>query len=70
MSDLALAIADLKEDEVKKIVQAKISSGVDPMSIVDECRQGMEIVGERYKIRNTSLVNSLCPARSSKRPWP
>ena len=49
MSELALAIADLKEDDVKKIVQAKINSGVDPMSIVDECRQGMEIVGERYK---------------------
>jgi methylmalonyl-CoA mutase cobalamin-binding domain/chain len=49
MSELALAIADLKEDEVKKIVQAKINSGADPISIVDECRQGMEIVGERYK---------------------
>jgi methanogenic corrinoid protein MtbC1 len=49
MSELANAIADLKEDEVKKIVQTKIDSGVDPMSIVDECRQGMEIVGDRYK---------------------
>jgi methanogenic corrinoid protein MtbC1 len=49
MSELASAIADLKEDEVKKIVKSKIDSGVNPMSIVDECRQGMEIVGERYK---------------------
>jgi methylmalonyl-CoA mutase cobalamin-binding domain/chain len=49
MSELANAIADLKEDEVKKLVQNKIESGVNPMSIVDECRQGMEIVGERYK---------------------
>jgi methylmalonyl-CoA mutase cobalamin-binding domain/chain len=49
MSELANAIADLKEDEVKKIVQDKITSGVNPMSIIDECRQGMEIVGERYK---------------------
>jgi len=49
MSDLANAIADLKEDEVRKIVQDKIASGADPMSIVDECRKGMEIVGERYK---------------------
>jgi len=49
MSELAKAIADLKEDEVKKIVQAKINSGADPMSIVEECRQGMDIVGERYK---------------------
>ncbi len=49
MSELANAIADLKEDEVKKIVKDKIDSGADPMSIVDECRKGMEIVGERYK---------------------
>jgi methylmalonyl-CoA mutase cobalamin-binding domain/chain len=49
MSDLANAIADLKEDEVKQIVKNKIDSGADPLSIVDECRRGMEIVGERYK---------------------
>ncbi len=49
MSDLANAIADLKEDEAKQIVKDKIDSGVNPMSIVDECRKGMEIVGERYK---------------------
>jgi methylmalonyl-CoA mutase cobalamin-binding domain/chain len=49
MSDLANAIADLKEDEVKKIVQSRIAAGVEPMSIVDECRKGMQIVGERYK---------------------
>ena len=49
MSDLANAIADLKEDEVKKIVQDKIAAGTNPMSIVDECRQGMDIVGKRYK---------------------
>jgi methanogenic corrinoid protein MtbC1 len=49
MSELANAIADLKEDEVKEIVKSRIYSGADPMSIVDECRKGMEIVGERYK---------------------
>jgi methylmalonyl-CoA mutase cobalamin-binding domain/chain len=49
MSELASAIADLKEDEVKKFIQDKIASGVNPLSIIDECRQGMEIVGERYK---------------------
>jgi len=49
MSDLPNAIADLKEDEVQKIVQDKIASGADPLSIVDECRHGMEIVGQRYK---------------------
>ncbi len=49
MSELANAIADLKEDEVRKIVQDRLSSGADPMSIVDECRRGMDIIGQRYK---------------------
>jgi methanogenic corrinoid protein MtbC1 len=49
MSELANAIADLKEEEAKKIVRDKVASGTDPMLIVDECRQGMEIVGQRYK---------------------
>ena len=57
MSDLANAIADLKEDEVKQIVKSKIDSGVNPMTIVDECRHGMQIVGERYKTRNISWAS-------------
>ena len=57
MSELANAIADLKEDEVKKIVQDKIASGTDPMSIVDECRQGMEIVGNATRIKSISWAN-------------
>jgi len=55
MSDLANAIADLKEDEVKKIVQDMINSGADPLSIVEECRKGMDIVGERYKSKEYFL---------------
>ena len=55
MSDLANAIADLKEDEVIKMVRDMIAAGADPMSIVDECRKGMEIVGERYKTKDYFL---------------
>jgi len=55
MSDLANAIADLKEDEVKKMVRDMIAAGADPMSIVDECRKGMEIVGERFKTKDYFL---------------
>ena len=49
MSELAEAIADLNEDEAKGLVREKIDAGVEPLSIVDECREGMDIVGERYK---------------------
>ena len=55
MSDLANAIADLKEDEVIKMVRDMIAAGADPMSIVDECRKGMEIVGERHKTKDYFL---------------
>lgn len=30
-------------------MREKVDAGVAPMSIVDECRKGMDIVGERYK---------------------
>jgi len=49
MSELADAIAELNEDEAKRLVREKIDAGVEPLSIVDECREGMDIVGERYK---------------------
>lgn len=49
MSQLADALASLDEDEVAKLVREKIDAGVDAMSILNECRTGMDIVGERYK---------------------
>ncbi len=55
MSELADALANLDEDKVRKLVQTKIHGGADPMSIVDECRKGMDIVGERYKSKEYFL---------------
>ena len=55
MLDLADALANLDEDEVRKLVREKIDAGVEPMSIVDECRKGMDIVGERYKSKDYFL---------------
>jgi methanogenic corrinoid protein MtbC1 len=49
MSELAEALVELDEDKVKKLVRETIDAGVAPMSIVDECRKGMDTVGERYK---------------------
>jgi len=49
MSDLADALADLNEEEVSRLVSEGIDDGTDPMVILNECRQGMDIVGERYK---------------------
>lgn len=49
MSELAEAILELKEDEVNRLVREKIESGVDPLALVDECREGMRLVGERHR---------------------
>ena len=49
MSELADALANLNEDEVAKLIHKEIDARVDAMSILDECRKGMDIVGQRYK---------------------
>jgi methylmalonyl-CoA mutase cobalamin-binding domain/chain len=47
--DLAAALIELKRDEVLEEVTSRASSGVEPLTILDELRQGMSAVGERYQ---------------------
>ena len=49
MAQLADALVNLNENEVTTLVQMKIDAGADPMSIVNELRTGMDIIGMRYK---------------------
>jgi len=49
MSDIPTALADLNEQEVATIVKERMDAGEDPLAILDDCRRGMDIVGERYK---------------------
>jgi methanogenic corrinoid protein MtbC1 len=49
MAELIDAIADIKEDEALTIVRHRLELGEEPMAIVEECRVGMAIVGERYQ---------------------
>jgi methanogenic corrinoid protein MtbC1 len=46
--DLCNTLADLKEEEALAIVRDKLNTGDDPMSILDDARRGMEIVGKRF----------------------
>jgi methylmalonyl-CoA mutase cobalamin-binding domain/chain len=48
-AQLVDALASLNEEEVGRLVRNRIDSGVDAMSIVSELREGMDIVGERFK---------------------
>ncbi len=42
-------IADLKEKEALAMVKEKISEGIDPLSLLDDTRKAMEIVGKRFE---------------------
>lgn len=48
-SQLAQLVADLEEDEVLKLVDQRIKAGEDPLKIIDECNEGMRVVGLRYE---------------------
>ncbi|TET16624.1 MAG: methionine synthase [Dehalococcoidia bacterium] len=46
--DLVSTLADLKEKEALKIVEARLNAGEEPLKILDDARRGMEIVGKRF----------------------
>ena len=46
--DLVKTLADLKEQEVIKIVQDRLNAKEDPLKILEDARKGMEIVGQRF----------------------
>ena len=48
-SELSMAIVNLKRDEALARIKTRAESGEDPITIIDDCREGMMIVGERYK---------------------
>jgi methanogenic corrinoid protein MtbC1 len=41
-------LADLKEQEVVKIVEDRLKANEDPLKILGDARKGMEIVGRRF----------------------
>ena len=48
MSELATLLSDLKEQEALDAVKKALDEGVDPMQILADAREGMQIVGERF----------------------
>lgn len=48
-SRLAQLVADLEEDAVLALVEQRIAAGDDPLTILDECNEGMRAVGLRYE---------------------
>jgi len=46
--DLVKVMADLKEEEALRIVKKRLDKGDDPMKILEDSRNAMEIVGKRF----------------------
>jgi methanogenic corrinoid protein MtbC1 len=50
MSDqLAMAMADLEESTVLRLVRQRLDAGDNPMAILASCREGMTQVGKRFE---------------------
>lgn len=47
--ELALAIAELDEDGMAALVKQRLEAGENPQAILESCRDGMKLVGERYE---------------------
>lgn len=46
---LADALAGLDEKSALALVEEKLKAGIDPLLILDEARQGMEVVGSKFE---------------------
>ncbi len=47
--ELVNAITDMQEEEALALTRRQLNSGVDPITILDDCRQAMEIIGKRFE---------------------
>lgn len=48
-NQLIKLMADLEEDGLLKLVQELLNKGLDPNSILEDCRKGMSMVGQRFE---------------------
>ncbi|MFX0001455.1 MAG: B12-binding domain-containing protein [Candidatus Hodarchaeota archaeon] len=55
-SDLTKNLIELERDKVLSEVKERLIQGEDPMRIFNECKQGMELIGERYKNKEYFLA--------------
>ena len=49
MSELAQAVADLKEDDIKRIVGEQLDAGTPANDILKDCQSGLAAVGNRFE---------------------
>jgi len=55
-SDLTNNLIELEREKVLSEVKERLNQNEDPMKIFEECKQGMELVGEKYKKKEYFLA--------------
>jgi 5-methyltetrahydrofolate--homocysteine methyltransferase len=55
-SDLTNNLIELEPEKVLSEVKERLNRNEDPMKIFEECKQGMEIIGEKYKKKEYFLA--------------
>jgi 5-methyltetrahydrofolate--homocysteine methyltransferase len=46
--ELVDAVVDMREEDAVKIAENLLSSGADPLSLLDDCREALGIIGTRF----------------------
>jgi corrinoid protein of di/trimethylamine methyltransferase len=62
MNELTEALAELEEISVQEMVQKQIAEGRDPLRILEDLKEGMDIVGKRFSENEYFLVELVMSA--------
>jgi methylmalonyl-CoA mutase cobalamin-binding domain/chain len=64
--EIRKAIIELKRDEITSLVKARLERGEDPLQVLDECREGMNAVGDLYQEGDYFLAELMLSAEVFK----
>jgi len=62
LSDLGQALLNLNEKEILRIISTKLNNNIDPLSIVEELRIGIQAVGDQFGKGELFLVELIAAA--------
>src|SRR4030043_787741 len=62
LTRITTLLGDLEEDELLKAVEQSLSAGADPLAVVEACRAGMEVVGNRFSEEEYFVSELICSA--------
>ncbi|TFH00105.1 cobalamin-binding protein [Candidatus Thorarchaeota archaeon] len=67
MNDLTTAMADIEDEQVIDLIKKHLSEGREPVHILGDLKEGMDIVGQRFSDNEYFLVELVMSAEVFKR---